>query len=361
MKFVKLLRPLFIVALGLHALALFLPLGGASETAEVEVVEEEAPLEELPSTSPGTLPVPDLNATTNEPASAGSAANGIVKSVLSPAAVSSPAPAAPSSAATRSAPAAANVPNAGASRTIPPSVPSAASPPTAPTPPAANDPVNSSPPLALPELDAAIAEPIASNASSSSASEIETPDGENSQATESSAPTEAGDRDLIASAPNKVIESLKALMNRWAIALNYNPKGTDDSSAQAARAKWTDKISSQASRSSVGSLEPESIEDFMRVNYPIEASARDSEQAFRVCLEQPPGPAEVGVLFDSQGEIVGEPELIRSTGYQAVNREAIAQVESAEALPTNRRSKAFVLEVPIDYDKQACVKLSDLK
>ena len=380
MKLVRLLRPLFLVALALHGLALFLPLGGASETAEEEAAEETIVAGDETLAAPGQLPVPDLNvATTGTANNAAPLPASAIASVLSPAAVRQPSPVAQPSVAARSAPLAMAVPTASASRATPGrgasrvggSLPSGvlATPlDAAEIDNPERESVNSSPPLDLPVLpgENAEGEPArlnsASTSNSASSSDRTSPASENSQLSEASLQrSDEGDRSLIASALVQLPDSLKALMQRWAIALAYNPKGTDDNSAKIARDKWTDKINSQASRRSIGRLEPDSMKDFARLSYPIEVSMRDREQSFRVCLEQPPGPVEIGVLFDSQSEIVGKPELIRSSGYSAVNDEAIALVESAEQLPNNRISKAFVLEIPVDYDKQSCVRLSDVK
>lgn len=379
MKLVKLLRPLFFVALGLHGLALFLPLGGASEVVEEEPVEETVETvaaAEEPLAAPGQLPVPDLNVATDGTATAPTPVPAsATASVLSPTAVRQPTPVAQPNAA-RSAPLAMAVPNAGASRTTPVGMSESGSPSLGlsnvqseeSTAAATTDEMaaSSSPPLELPESLGGEATEIEEQESSNTASNRTVPtDGSQSSSSsisiESVSTEEGGDRSLIASALSQLPDSLKALVNRWAIALNYNPKGTDDSSAKAARDRWTTSINSQASRNSIGRLEPDYIEDFARLSYPIESSVKDNEQSFRVCLEQPPSPAEVGVLFDSQGQIVGDPKLVRSSGYKAVNDEVMALVKSAQVLPDKRFSKAFVLQIPIDYDEQACVQLSDVK
>lgn len=391
MKLVKLLRPLFLVALGLHGLALFLPLGGASEMAS-EIAEEEAAKETIAPgeetlLTPEKLPVPDLNVAANGTANKATSVPAST-SVLAPVAIRQPTSVVQPRRAAMSAPLAMAVPPASAPRTTPRNTPKVGSLPSG---------VMATPlyesrldearldesgldesGLGKTGLDEAETGPVADAASSSPPLELSVlPEEESADEPDSSLQPRKGARSLIASALIQLPDSLKALMQRWAIALDYNPKGTDDSSAKTARDKWTDKINSQASRNSMGRLEPGSIEDFARLSYPIEASVRDRKQSFRVCLEQSPGPVEVGVLFDSQGKIVGEPELIRSSGYSAVNEEAIATVETlfettvettvettpelAERLPNNRLSKAFVLEIPVDYDSRACVKLADVK
>ena len=357
MKFVKLLRPLFLVALGLHGLALFLPMGGASETAEIDVAEETSLAEETAlgeaGTVPGQLPVPDPNVT------AGGAVAGATPILANRASTPTiaPTPAAqPTPAATRSAPLAMAVPGAATARARPAAGAAENSSTAAPAAPS-SEPANSSPPLELPTVAATDTSDRTDTVSANT-----TPANEN--ATDSSQTTAQADEGLIASAIKQLPDSLKALMNRWTTALTYSPKGTSDRNAKTAQSEWTDKINSQASGLSTSQqiLAPESVEDFTKVSYPIESSVRDQEQSFRVCLDQPPStPAEVGILFDSQGEIVGEPALIRSTGYKAINEEAIATVESSENLPSNRASTAFVFEVAIDYDQEACAKLSELK
>ena len=351
MKLVKLLRPLFLVALGLHGLALFLPIGGASETAEIDVAEEtENAALGRASTVPGQLPVPDPNVT------AGGAVAGatpiLANSASAPAIAPTPA-AQPTPAATRSAPLAVAVPGAAAARARPAAGTAENSSTAAPS----SEPANSSPPLELPTVAAT---DTSDRTDTDSANQIPA----NANAVDSSQTPAQSSESLIASAINQLPDSLKALMTRWASALTYSPKGTSDRNAETAQSEWTDKINSQASGTELGQqvLEPVQIENFTEVSYPIESSMRDQRQSFRVCLDQPPSsPAEVGVLFDSQGEIVGKPELIRSTGYKAINDEAIATVESSKNIPDNRASKALIFEVAINYDKEACAKLSELK
>ena len=357
MKFVKLLRPLFLVALGLHGLALFLPVGGASETAEIEAAEETrlAREAELSKTGdvPGQLPVPDPNV------AAGGAIAGVAPILANRASAPAVAPTPavqPAPTATRSAPLAVAVPGAAAARARPTAGGAGSSSTTSPTAPP-SEPANSSPPLALPDIESADTSDRTDTVSANT-----TP--ANEDATDSSQISTQSGEDLIASAIKQLPDSLKALMDRWADALTYSQKGTSDRNAKAAQSEWTDKINSQASGTRLDRqvLEPEQIENFANVSYPIESSLRDREQSFRICLEQPPStPAEIGILFDSQGEIVGELELIRSTGYKAINDEAIATVKTSKNLPDNRVSKAFIFEVTIDYEKESCTRLSDLK
>ncbi|MEL6882442.1 MAG: hypothetical protein AAFP09_18095, partial [Cyanobacteria bacterium J06607_10] len=61
MKLIQIIRPLFFVAVGLHVLVLFVPVG-ASDPEVIEDVElSELSEDKKPAAAPGPSPVPDPN------------------------------------------------------------------------------------------------------------------------------------------------------------------------------------------------------------------------------------------------------------------------------------------------------------
>ncbi|MEL6606013.1 MAG: hypothetical protein AAFP20_22600, partial [Cyanobacteria bacterium J06614_10] len=98
-----------------------------------------------------------------------------------------------------------------------------------------------------------------------------------------------------------------------------------------------------------------------KVTYPLEVSEIPDRQPLSLCLEQEPHDAEIGVLFDADGDIVDRPTVIRSTGYSALNEQIQATVAAYEDFPSDRSSKAYNFEIEIEYDDEACVSLEDLK
>jgi len=357
MKFAKLVCPLFLVASGLHGLALFLPTGGgADETAKLAVVEDT--LAEGSQTDPTNQlsVVPDLNAAAESDVLVGTAPAtiGAFNSVLP---ASQPAAIQPSVPVRPFVVAAAAKPRRMAA-------------PVGPTSPAAAASTASSPPATTVMSTTPSSASTATDSPTSSTAQSETlapilpvlsPSDSTSDQDSEDSNAPQPNTSLIASAITQLPDSLKSLMNRWAIALTYDPKGTGDRSAEAAKEKWTDTVNAQAGSSSIARLEPEQIENFQELSYPIESSIKKRGQAFRVCLAQPPSPAEIGILFDSQGEIIGEPEIIRSTGYDALNDEIVAIIKASENSLENRPSKAFIFEVAVDYDAQTCTSLPKLK
>jgi hypothetical protein len=145
--------------------------------------------------------------------------------------------------------------------------------------------------------------------------------------------------------------------------LAYSEADTDDRSASQNRADWIADIQRQANVGTIESIEPTEISDLTEIAYPIEVSEQADMEArsLSLCLEKVPHNAEVGVLFDAQGDVADEPALLRSTGYAAINDEIIATVLGYEDFPPNRSSKAYLLEFDINYDAETCVSLEELK
>ena len=80
-------------------------------------------------------------------------------------------------------------------------------------------------------------------------------------------------------------------------------------------------------------------------------SAPDFEVPYDIgfCLPISPTRIELGVLVQADGSPIGEPELLRSSGYQMFNDLATAMVPQFE-FPAGEGDRAMVLAVPVDYN-----------
>ncbi len=350
MKLVQFIYPMFLVALGLHALLLFVPIGGAADPD----VEEDVPLSDLseqPTPDPaGALPVPDLNVFTELPD--GTAVN--------PAIAPPPASSTGSSSAIRRRAAPRQSVASAPTRTTtptnsPPARPDSAdlapvdgaapsAPSSSPNPPATN----------LPDLSAGDQGSTESTSDESRS--------ENATVEDTASPTAANEpaSNLIASTSGEPPESLQRLAAAFAQALGYNPQGTDEASAERELTDWQASIRRQANVDGVENIEPTQIAELTQIRYPIESTEKADGRPFSVCLEKEPHSAEVGILFDSQGQIAGEPKLIRSTGYSALNEEIMAAIAKYDGFPDGYQSKAYTFAVEVDYDADACVSLAEL-
>lgn len=372
MKLAKFVYPMFLVAIGLHGLLLFVPMGGASDA---ELIEEDVALSELPTTadpkaksasseSASALPVPNLNISTGATATTPAKSAAAARTAATPRAAARPPAAAARRTATtqagaRSAPGSAAQGRTGTSAG---SGTSSAGSTSSSAASGATENRSSAPPRTnLPNL-------AASNPSSTEQSGGSTGSG----GTTGSNLTLSG---LIASVTKSAPDALESLRSGFVEDYTYDDKDTDAAGLEERRSRWIDKISllanadSSASGAVAEKIEPIVLSD-SKLSYPIERSARSDRRASRICLDDPPpNDAEVAVLFDAQGNVVGTPEMTRSSGYQAIDREIIAIVlaegganaSDSEASLANRQSKAYLRAFEIDYAAERCLTLPKLK
>ncbi len=363
MKLVQLARPLFLVALGLHALVLFLPTGNESEAVVVDdmTFSEETDALTFPSKSPkGTLGSNSVNNSLDRLPVADP--NALAAS--SQKAASKPTTLFPAAVATRTAPTRATATQPVAPRLGPSTAgstnggpnPSVSNPESPSDNPQTNDTQTTRPSTA--DVSRA-SRPPTNNIPDLSDSSIGQPS------------TEAGSEALpsIEKLIAKLTESesdlalLLSQVKNISKSLSYSEKDTDKSSADQNRADWQADIQRQANIGTVESIAPTEISDLTEISYPIESPKQADMKArsLSLCLEKEPHHAEVGVLFDSQGNVANKPALIRSTGYGALNDEIIATVLGYKDFPPDRNSKAYLLEFEIDYNAETCVSLEELK
>ncbi|MEL6854218.1 MAG: hypothetical protein AAFO83_03815 [Cyanobacteria bacterium J06607_13] len=377
MKLVQIIRPLFLMAVGLHALALFLPIGESEpevvEDVDISELSEEAPKSRLPA----PLPVPDPNVADQakpaaqakpgggaaKPAIAGSPAavasrSGATTAAVAarPAATAAPRPAAARPAAPRPA-AAPSISVASPSAQSTPPVRPSATPTVQPTPPAASPPPSSSLPVLNPSDDAE----DSASASSANSGSSSNATGSGTSASGTSGRGSISIAALLEKVTQQVPASLRDLASEMDKSLTYDPENTDDDSAEQAREDWKANIQKQANVGTIERIEPTELDGLAEVTYPLEVSEIPDRQPLSLCLEQEPHDAEIGVLFDADGDIVDRPTVIRSTGYSALNEQIQATVAAYEDFPSDRSSKAYNFEIEVEYDDDACVSLEDLK
>lgn len=123
----------------------------------------------------------------------------------------------------------------------------------------------------------------------------------------------------------------------------YDPWRTTPQEALDVFQTWTTTVQE---KTGIPFFFPQRIREPLTVEYPL-----------RVCLPIEPTAASLGVLTDANGAIVGDPEIIRSTGYEWFNAAAIAQVK-AQSFPQNAKFKAYTFEVQVEYDATHCLGAS---
>jgi len=99
--------------------------------------------------------------------------------------------------------------------------------------------------------------------------------------------------------------------------------------------QWQDAIRQDTG---VADLSPEALPD------PVPLVYRQ-----RVCLAQAPGPVKVGIVTNPDGSHHGDPVVLQSSGYGAVDEKALKAIAD-QPLPTADHPKAYVLTVQPSVD-----------
>jgi len=386
MKIIQFVHPMFLAALGLHASLLFVPLGGESEP---ELLEEDVPLAELTedarkaasSPTPEKLPVPDLNVNAVTKTGAPTPAQAALKKA-SPAAVvqARPAPVPVTPAAQPAQVSAKGATAASGSSAVGDAIRSAASSgndapggasqnSSSVTTPVVSATPADQPTSFIPDLSTPAEDESASNAGSDRAGNAASSE----DANEAGATIPVENQKLASllgaisddtAVPTALEDSVLALQD----ALLYRPEETTDEVAEQMREAWISAVSRQAS--GANNIERIDPADYgLALAYPMASSVLRNGRSLDVCLDEAPSKAEVGVLFDAQGELAIDPQILRSTGYKGLDMEIIALLKQDEnlastgetSLPEDRSSNAYIFEVSVDYDKDQCVNLNELQ
>lgn len=121
----------------------------------------------------------------------------------------------------------------------------------------------------------------------------------------------------------------------------YNPDNTSGEAASQNMEAW------------LASLPPEISEgEDLNINEPIDLTI---EYPLDSCLPgEEPRNASIGVVADANGELLAEPQLLRSTGYKGLNEEALSAVQNYQ-IPEAGGPQAYTFRVNVEYDEDSCL------
>ena len=137
-----------------------------------------------------------------------------------------------------------------------------------------------------------------------------------------------------AAASNPLREELEALQTAY----TYSEAGTTSAAAETTSANWLAEFKSELEIAELP-LQPAAE---IPIDYPL-----------RICLPVPPVTAQVGVVVSPAGEPVGEPTLLRSTGYAGLNQAALQAVGNAD-VAAGDSYQALRFTVPVQYSEAEC-------
>ncbi|MEM8612242.1 MAG: hypothetical protein AAGF93_09515 [Cyanobacteria bacterium P01_H01_bin.105] len=140
--------------------------------------------------------------------------------------------------------------------------------------------------------------------------------------------------------------------------LRHSVLRTTDPEVEEAKQKWLATLNEQPG---LHASAPQALDKAVEIRYPITPEANGSLRRFVSCLTPEPEKGLVGVVVDANGTISAEPTLLRSSGYDFLNDIALEKVKTYDSFPDERSQKMYTVPVEVEYDKSACIDLADLQ
>ncbi len=169
--------------------------------------------------------------------------------------------------------------------------------------------------------------------------------------TEQAAPTLVALKDGVQS------QEVPKLLRDFLARLRHSVLSTTDPEVEEAKRVWLAALSEQPD---IQVSDPQDLDKALAISYPLMADDNGSRR-FLSCLTPVPEKGLVGVVIDSDGAIATEPTLLRSTGYEFLNEIALAKIQDYTDFPDANSQQLYTVDIEVDYDQDACLDLSDLK
>lgn len=140
--------------------------------------------------------------------------------------------------------------------------------------------------------------------------------------------------------------------------LRHSVLRTTDPEVEETKQTWLATLNEQPG---LHASAPQALDKAVEIRYPITPEENGSLRRFVSCLTPEPEKGLVGVVVDANGTIAAEPTLLRSSGYDFLNDIALEKVKTYDSFPNERSQKIYTVPVEVEYDKSACIDLADLK
>lgn len=177
----------------------------------------------------------------------------------------------------------------------------------------------------------------------------------NTTANQSSGNTQAAPT-LVALKDGVQSQTVPEMLQAFLARLQHSVLGTTEPEVEEAKQAWLATLSEQPGLTVSAT---HNLEKAIEISYPFIAD--EDGRRFLSCLTPVPKKGIVGVVVGADSKFVTEPVLLRSLGYGFLNEIAIEKVNAYTDFPEEGSQKAYTIEVEIDYDEDACVELAELK
>ncbi|MEM7066750.1 MAG: hypothetical protein AAF572_26735 [Cyanobacteria bacterium P01_B01_bin.77] len=136
--------------------------------------------------------------------------------------------------------------------------------------------------------------------------------------------------------------------------LQYSLQSTRD--VATAQTAWLEKLEEQ----SVVLASPQELEKPLEISYPVTIAAEEGPRQIYTCLSPLPKQGLIGAVVDAEGAIAGEPALLRSSGYPFLNDVALQKIQDYKNFPTENTQKIYTVPFDVNYDEDTCLSLAEL-
>ncbi|MEM9804699.1 MAG: hypothetical protein AAF959_05420 [Cyanobacteria bacterium P01_D01_bin.56] len=139
----------------------------------------------------------------------------------------------------------------------------------------------------------------------------------------------------------------------------YTEKGVTDEAVEEAEKRWLTMLGEQAGV--ILSTAPEPLEQALTIDYPLRIAGGDGPKLLSRCLDPVPKDGLIGVLVSSDGRVLPESSIVlRSSGYGVLDDIALNAVQDYDFFPVASDLQVHTVKVTLNYDDKACVSLANL-
>ncbi|ESA36674.1 hypothetical protein N836_06325 [Leptolyngbya sp. Heron Island J] len=169
-------------------------------------------------------------------------------------------------------------------------------------------------------------------------------------------PTEQAAPTLVALKDGAQTQEVPKLLRDFLARLRHSVLITTEPEVEEAKQAWLENLREQPA---IQVSEPQALDQGLAISYPITDGG--SPRRYLSCLTPAPEKGLVGVVINPGGAIATEPTLLRSSGYEFLNDIALAKLQDYTDFPEANTQKLYTVDIEVDYDQDACIELSDLK
>jgi hypothetical protein len=146
----------------------------------------------------------------------------------------------------------------------------------------------------------------------------------------------------VAANPDPNAEQQSAI-NRLIAQYRFDPADTSEGDAASNRSSWLAEAQTKVGEATLQQAD---------VTIPMDAN-------IRLCVDNPPVDAAIGVLVGPDGKRIGDPVLLRSTGYERLNQAALQSI-GGQSFEASDAPTAYAINIDVSYDRENCANASEI-